>query len=69
MFVKYQLHIIFSQIQININPNPLAANKNRWESFGYRYSSLAGYNFLSLSLALEIVKRQVVSLAFILVIF
>jgi hypothetical protein len=68
MFVKYQLHIIFSKIQNYINSNPFAANTSRWERFGYHYSSFTGYNFLSLSLVLGYVKCQVVSLAFILVI-
>ena len=57
MFVKYQFHIIFPQNQ-NIISHPLAANVSRWVSLSHYYSSLTGYNFLSLSLAVGIVKRQ-----------
>ena len=38
-------------------PRP-AAEPFRWGRFGHHYSSLTGYDFLSLSLALGIVKRQ-----------
>jgi hypothetical protein len=43
---------------IGVSPVRPAAEPPRWGSFGHHYSSLTGYNFLSLSLALGIVKRQ-----------
>jgi hypothetical protein len=36
----------------------LSAEPERWGSFGHLYYSLTGYNFLSLSLALGILKHQ-----------